>query len=74
VREKGVGRGEQPLTLLANALHGAGGSYFTSYAPSPIWFSSKKTAYVLNSQHYMAWINNKVLIWSNRFTITLIMG
>lgn len=40
----------------------------------PIWFSSKRIAYVLNSHHYMAWISNKVLVWSNDFTITYIKG
>jgi sulfoquinovosidase len=65
VREKGVGRTEQPLTFLANMQHGAGGSYYTTYAPMPIWFSSRKVSYILNDYSYMAWINNKMLVWSD---------
>ena len=58
VREKGVGRTEQPETTLLNLFYGAGGSYYGSYSPAPIWISSQKIGYLLDSYAYAAWINN----------------
>ena len=72
VRGKGIGRGSQPLTLLSNLHSNGGGSYFSSPAPSPIWFSSRLNAYLLNSFSYFAWINNKIIVWDNSYSLTLI--
>ncbi|MBX5465759.1 MAG: hypothetical protein IRZ26_09435, partial [Clostridia bacterium] len=40
VQEHGIGRGMQPLTLLADLTHGAGGSWWNTYAPVPYFLSS----------------------------------
>ena len=40
VREKGVGRTDQPETFVLNLMYGAGKSYYNSYSPTPIWISS----------------------------------
>lgn len=47
VREKGVGRGDQPETSLINFLHKASGTYYSTYCPMPIWYSSENMAYML---------------------------
>ncbi|MCA8923914.1 MAG: alpha-glucosidase [Planctomycetes bacterium] len=42
VREQGVGRGKQPLTWILNTfLNGAGGSWATTYAPIPMFLTSR---------------------------------
>jgi hypothetical protein len=46
-------------------MHGAGGSYYTSYAPMPIWISNQKFGYIVDQFSYCAWINNKIYAWSN---------
>src|SRR5690606_41248816 len=38
--EQGVGRGAQPLTLLAELLGGAGGEWWSTYAPVPVLIGS----------------------------------
>ena len=58
VREKGSARGDMPETPVVNFLYKAGGSYFHSYSPVPIWLSSSKIGYILNSYAYSAWMNN----------------
>jgi hypothetical protein len=58
VREKGVGRTEQPETTLLNYFYGAGGSYYNSYSPAPIWITSLKFGYLIDSYAYAAWMNN----------------
>ena len=60
------------MTFFSNILHGAGGSYYTSYAPMPIWFTNKRVGYILNSYDYMAWKNNKIVVWNNKVSITYI--
>lgn len=39
--EQGVGRGAQPLTLLAELFGGAGGRWWSTYAPVPVLLSSE---------------------------------
>lgn len=66
VREKGVGRTDQPETFMINYFFGAGGSYYGSYSPTPIWLSveidstnrSVPTGYIANSWAYLIWMNN----------------
>lgn len=47
VREQGIGRGRQPLTLGANLRAGAGGSWWTSYAPAPHMLSDRNRSLFL---------------------------
>lgn len=55
VSEQGVGRGEQPLTFLADLTNGgAGGNAFTSYAPMPFYMTSKMRALYLENSAYSA--------------------
>ena len=51
-REQGVGRGRQPLTLLAEATNGAGGSPTTTYAPIPYLMTSGFRS--------LSWVNDEV--------------
>ncbi len=39
--EQGVGRGAQPLTLLAELYGGAGGQWWSTYAPVPVLYTSE---------------------------------
>ncbi|HEX7000765.1 MAG TPA: TIM-barrel domain-containing protein, partial [Trueperaceae bacterium] len=39
--EQGVGRGAQPLTLLAELYGGAGGQWWSTYAPAPVLYTSE---------------------------------
>lgn len=56
VREKGVGRGDEPLTTLANLFHdGAGGKSTNSYAPSPIALTSHNRSIYLETKSYTIW-------------------
>lgn len=72
VREKGAARGDAPETAIINKLHKASGSYFSTYSPVPIWLTSAKTAFMLNSTAYSAWINNCILVWDHSAQIVLI--
>jgi alpha-glucosidase len=50
VSEQGVGRGEQPLTFLADLTNGgAGGNAFTTYAPMPICMTSDLRGFLLEN-------------------------
>lgn len=40
--EQGVGRGAQPLTFLANLRGGAGGHWWSTYAPAPVVIGSDR--------------------------------
>ncbi len=52
VEEHGDGRGRQPLTLLADVTHGAGGNWYNTYAPVPHFISSQmQSLYSENSQY-----------------------
>ena len=74
MREKGVGRTDQPETTLINILYGIGGTYFPSYCPSPIWISTQKIGYLLDSYAYAAWMNNEMLVWDRNITFHLYFG
>jgi sulfoquinovosidase len=50
VREQGVGRGLQPLTMPANALYNfAGGSWATTYSPIPHYITDTLESLVLDN-------------------------
>lgn len=51
-REQGVGRGKQPVTLLAEVTNGAGGSPVTTYAPLPFL--------VTDTMRSIMWTNDEV--------------
>ncbi len=51
--EQGVGRGAQPLTLLAELYGGAGGQWWSTYAPAPVLFSSDARCVYLVGSHPM---------------------
>lgn len=53
VSEQGVGRGLQPLTssLNQNNTYGPGGTWFTTYAPKPVYLTNhNRSIYIHNSQ------------------------
>lgn len=52
VSEQGIGRGSQPLTFLVNLAAGAGGSWYTTYAPVPHYLSSKLRSLYLDTYAY----------------------
>jgi alpha-glucosidase len=47
-REQGVGRGEQPLTFLADVTQKAGGNLTTTYAAWPSYLTSENKAFTLD--------------------------
>lgn len=57
--------------MLINFLYGAGGNYYGSYSPSPIWISSRKIGYLLDSYALASWMNNEILVWDNNITFNL---
>ncbi|MCT2582406.1 alpha-glucosidase [Actinophytocola gossypii] len=54
-REQGVGRGRQPLTMLAEATEGAGGAEFSTYAPVPFAMVGGRRAVALDTTRYSTW-------------------
>lgn len=73
VREKGVGRGDQPLSFLSELIYGKAGTYYSSYSPIPIWYSlSRKMAFFTESLTYMIWWNNVILTWDSTVAIKVI--
>ncbi|MCL6598576.1 MAG: alpha-glucosidase [Alicyclobacillus macrosporangiidus] len=52
VEEHGNGRGMQPLTLLANLTHGAGGHWYNTYAPVPHFLSSRMQSLYSENTEY----------------------
>ena len=53
VSEQGVGRGEQPLTFLADLTNGgAGGNALTSYAPMPFYITNQSQGIFVSSRNY----------------------
>jgi alpha-glucosidase len=52
VSEQGIGRGAQPITLMANLRAGAGGAWHTSYAGVPHYLSSRLRSLFLTSYEY----------------------
>lgn len=52
IGEQGVGRGAQPITLLANLKSGAGGSWHSSYACVPHYITSELRSVFLENHEY----------------------
>ncbi len=52
LQEQGIGRGRQPLTLLANLLAHAGGDWSTSYAPVPHTLTSHGRSLFLENAEF----------------------
>ncbi|XP_024524427.1 uncharacterized protein LOC9654271 isoform X1 [Selaginella moellendorffii] len=53
VQEQGVGRGDQPITAAANILsYRSGGSWHTTYAPSPYYMTSDMRCLFLENYEY----------------------
>lgn len=52
VQEQGVGRGLQPITLVANLTARAGGDWWTTYAPVPHYLTSKLRSFFSESTAY----------------------
>ena len=52
IGEQGVGRGAQPITLLANLKSGAGGSWHSSYACVPHYITSELRSLFLENYEY----------------------
>ncbi|RMF40801.1 MAG: alpha-glucosidase, partial [Anaerolineae bacterium] len=53
VSEQGVGRGEQPITLGADLTNdGAGGAWYTTYAPMPHYLTSRMRSLFLDTSAY----------------------
>jgi hypothetical protein len=53
VSEQGVGRGEEPITdyLNTNVAQGVGGTWYTTYAPKPVYITNfNRTLYLNNSE------------------------
>jgi len=50
--EQGIGRGDQPITFLADLTNGAGGGEFTSYAPIPHYITTlNRSAFFENTSY-----------------------
>lgn len=51
VSEQGVGRGEQPITdtLNSDVAEGVGGSWYTTYAPKPIYITNYNRTFMLTN-------------------------
>ena len=52
VNEQGIGRGLQPLTLVANLQYGVGGEWHNSYAAVPQYTTSQLRSLFLESSEY----------------------
>lgn len=52
VSEQGIGRGRQPLTWLVDRFAKSGGKWYTSYAPSPHYITSKLRSLYLSTYEY----------------------
>ncbi|MCB1193023.1 MAG: alpha-glucosidase [Leptospiraceae bacterium] len=50
--EQGIGRGDQPITIGANIVAGAGGNEFTSYAPIPYYTTTENRSYFFENTSY----------------------
>ncbi|WOH06359.1 hypothetical protein DCAR_0625785 [Daucus carota subsp. sativus] len=53
VQEQGIGRGDQPITFAANLIsYRSGGDWSTTYAPSPLYMTSKMRSLYLEGYDY----------------------
>ena len=50
--EKGLGRGEQPLTLAVDLVAGSGGAWYTTYAGVPHYITSRMHSLFLENYEY----------------------
>ncbi len=50
--EQGIGRGDRPITFLANITAGAGGNEFTTYAPIPHYITSQNRSVFFENTSY----------------------
>ena len=77
--EQGVGRGAQPLTFLANFRGGAGGHWWSTYAPAPVMIGSDRRAlYLIDSAPSQFDLRHprvaSVLVYASRLTARVIAG
>ncbi len=47
VQEQGIGRGQQPITFLADITNWGGGNLATTYAPWPTWVTGENRSFAL---------------------------
>lgn len=52
INEQGIGRGAQPLTLVANLQYGVGGAWYSSYASVPHYITSHLHSFFLENSEY----------------------
>lgn len=80
VREQGVGRGRQPLTLLANVFrHRAGGGWDTTYAAMPCYVTSAMRGLFLENTEYAVFDMTgpeqvTVAVWADRLHAQILAG
>jgi len=73
VTEQGIGRGLEPTTWYLNKYEdGAGGNSMTTYAPHPIFLSSKMYSLIIMDSHvqvfdFSAKDHIELCVWSNAF-------
>jgi sulfoquinovosidase len=77
--EQGIGRGDQPITFLADITNGAGGNEFTSYAPIPHYITSENRSVFYNNTSYSKFDLTKetevsVEFWENQLNATIWLG
>ncbi len=75
VEEQGVGRGDQPLTALANRQM-SGGNAYTTYAPVPFYMTTAKKSFQLHnttrSVFDFQYANTiEIEVWDNKFSATI---
>lgn len=78
-REQGVGRGREPLTALAEATQGAGGSPTTTYAPLPFLATDAMRAVALDTDRVSTFDCRPpgridIAAWTPSVTATLYSG
>lgn len=59
VSEQGIGRGQQPLTAMVDAVAGAGGAWHSTYAPVPWFFTSSDRGFWLKTDR-VSWFDFSV--------------
>ncbi len=74
VEEQGLGRGDQPITALANTRR-AGGTQFTTSAPIPFYISTAKKAFLLGNRTHSAFDfryteSIEIEVWDNQLSAT----
>ncbi len=77
--EQGIGRGDQPITFLADVTNGAGGNDFTSYAPIPHYITSENRSAFFDNTSYSKFDLTKndevsVEFWENNLKGTIWLG